>query len=58
MDYNKPITFPIVPEFTTSQNAILKSILRNDKIVINTSEQKKVYKLFIDIVMKKYHNED
>lgn len=46
------ITFPVVPEFTPSQNAILQSILRNDKIVITTPAQMKVYKLFIDLVMK------
>lgn len=52
MDSNTPISFPFVPEFTLSQNAILQSILRNDKIVITTPEQKRVYKLFIDLVMK------
>ena len=52
-----PIAFPFVPEFTPSQNAVLQTILRNDKIVITTPEQMKVYKLFIDLVMKDNYEE-
>lgn len=51
------IAFPFVPEFTPSQNTVLQTILRNDKIVITTPEQMKVYKLFIDLVMKDNYEE-
>ena len=46
------ISFPFVSEFTPSQNAVLQSILKNDKVIITTPEQMKVYKLFINLVMK------
>lgn len=51
------IAFPFVPEFTPSQNAVLQTILSFRKIVITTPEQMKVYKLFIDLVMKDNHEE-
>lgn len=46
------INIPKIEQFTEKENYILKNIICNDKIIIKTDEEMKIYKKLIQLVIK------